>query len=245
MSQMSCAVCGGKSFTHNKVLWDGLVAEWDISDSEREYIDRQQGSICNGCGCNIRSIALAKAIMNHWSYHGRFQDFTRKFDNLAVLEINEASGLTKQLASMSNRRLAEYPEIDMQRMPYPDASFDLVVHSDTLEHIQNPVRALSECKRVLRPGGVLAYTIPVIVGRMTRSREGLAKSYHGFPGNGSDDYVVHTEYGADMWQQVIAAGFKSVKIETFDYPAGIAISASTIGPIAAGLVSRLVRAIRN
>lgn len=96
----------------------------------------------------------------------------------------------------------------------------------------------------MRSGGVLAFTIPVIVGRMTRSRKYLAKSNHGFPGNGSDDYVVHTEYGADMWQQVIAAGFKSMKIETFDYPAGIAISASTTEPRKVGFISRHVRAIR-
>lgn len=242
MAQMTCVICGGNSFTHNKVLWDGLVAEWEISDSEREYIDRQQGSICNGCGCNFRSIVLAKTIMKHWSYEGVFQKFAPKFGKLRVLEINGASGLTNWLAMMPGRQLAEYPEIDMQRMPYSNGSFDMVVHSDTLEHIENPLQALKECRRILCPGGLLAFTIPIVVGRMSRSRQGLSKSYHGFPGNGSDDYMVHTEYGADMWQQVLEAGFDSVKIETFDYPAGIAIAASEPAPVKAGLISRLDRA---
>jgi SAM-dependent methyltransferase len=184
--------------------------------------------------------------MNHWSYRGNFRSFIEKFDSLRLLEINGASGLTRWLAKMSNRQLAEYPEIDMQSMPYPDASFDIVVHSDTLEHVENPIQALSECRRVLRPAGVLAFTIPIIVGRMTRSRKGLAKSYHGSIGNRSDDFVVHTEYGADMWQQVIAAGFKSVKIDTFDYPAGIAISASETAPTpTSSLPTRIWKAFRS
>lgn len=222
---MRCSVCGGTSFSHSQVLWDGLVAEWEINDVERKYIDRQQGSRCNACGTNFRSIALAGSIMEHWSFRGTFRDFVREFPHLKALEINEASDLTRPLSDLSDRILAECPAVDMHEMPYADQKFDLVVHSDTLEHVKNPVAALKECRRVLRPGGLLAFTVPVIVDRMSRTREGLAKSYHGFPTTGTDDYLVYTEYGSDMWRQVIEAGFDSVKINTFDFPAGIAISA--------------------
>jgi SAM-dependent methyltransferase len=243
MSKVVCTVCGNDTFTDNKVLWDGLVSEWGISSEERQYIDRQQGSRCDRCGCNIRSVALAKAITSHWSFNGYFQEFAQRFRDLRILEINEASNLTKWLKDMPHRTLAEYPTIDMQDMPYASATFDLVVHSDTLEHIEKPIQALAECKRVLRPGGLLAFTIPVIVGRLSRSREGLLKSYHGNPGTGSDDYMVRMEYGADMWQQVIQAGFESVKIDTFEYPSGIAISASVSRPVKIGLIQQLFKVI--
>jgi SAM-dependent methyltransferase len=74
----------------------------------------------------------------------------------------------------------------MHALSYGDKSFDLIIHSDTLEHLERPVRALEECCRILGPGGRVCFTVPIIVGRLTRGRAGLAKSYHGDPSNCSD-----------------------------------------------------------
>jgi len=46
-------------------------------------------------------------------------------------------------------------------LPYPDASFQAVVFYDVLEHIPDAERCLAEIYRVLRPGGLLAATVPV------------------------------------------------------------------------------------
>jgi SAM-dependent methyltransferase len=43
-------------------------------------------------------------------------------------------------------------------VPLPDASFDLVLSSQVLEHVGDPVLYLSECTRLLRPGGALVLT---------------------------------------------------------------------------------------
>lgn len=45
-------------------------------------------------------------------------------------------------------------------MPYPRASFDAVILSEILEHIGDDARGLKEAYRVLKPGGVLAVTVP-------------------------------------------------------------------------------------
>ncbi len=42
----------------------------------------------------------------------------------------------------------------------PDGSYDLVLSSHTLEHVANPLLALYEWKRVLRPGGHLVLVLP-------------------------------------------------------------------------------------
>jgi ubiquinone/menaquinone biosynthesis C-methylase UbiE len=46
-------------------------------------------------------------------------------------------------------------------LPFADTEFDLVTCIETLEHIRDVQRALSEIRRVLRPGGRLALTTPV------------------------------------------------------------------------------------
>jgi ubiquinone/menaquinone biosynthesis C-methylase UbiE len=47
---------------------------------------------------------------------------------------------------------------DGERMPFDDASFDLVVMSEVIEHLLRPELAVWEVARVLRPGGVFVMT---------------------------------------------------------------------------------------
>jgi ubiquinone/menaquinone biosynthesis C-methylase UbiE len=143
----------------------------------------------------------------------------------SVLEINEAGSLSSILRRFSGHVLAAYPDVDIHCLPYGDASFDLVVHSDTLEHVDNPVHALAECHRVLKPGGALCFTIPIIVARMSRNRAGLAKSHHGNPAAPSDDFAVRTEFGADAWTYLMEAGFSTISIHAVGYPAATAFRA--------------------
>jgi len=49
---------------------------------------------------------------------------------------------------------------DATRLPFADGSFDVVITSEVLEHIQDDVAAINEMVRVLRPGGVFAATVP-------------------------------------------------------------------------------------
>ena len=39
------------------------------------------------------------------------------------------------------------------RLPVPDESFDVVLSTQALEHVEDPAAYLAECRRVLRPGG--------------------------------------------------------------------------------------------
>ncbi len=45
-------------------------------------------------------------------------------------------------------------------LSFPDASFDMVMALDVIEHCRDDAAVLSECARVLKPGGLLAITVP-------------------------------------------------------------------------------------
>lgn len=221
----ACAVCGGSTYKHQQVLWDGLVSDWQLSEEEIAYIDRQQGTQCLGCGSNLRSIALAKALCEGFGYAGLLDELIAQRPAQRLLEVNEAGTLHRRLRQFPGHTFASYPEYDLMDLALADASFDFIVHSDTLEHVPDPLRALTEIRRVLRPGGRTIFTVPIVVDRMSRSREGLSASYHGDPTMAATDLLVRTEFGADAWTMVLKAGFSRCEFVAFDYPAAIAISA--------------------
>lgn len=227
MSSLICHVCGEKNFCYREVLWPQLIIDWQLAPAEADYINRQQGYCCVACGNNLRSIALALAILSSYAYRGPLNHFveTPAAQNLHVLEINEAGGLTSTIKKLAGHQLINYPQHDMTNLSFEKNTFDLVIHSDTLEHISNPIAGLAECRRVLKESGRCIFTIPIITGRLTRSRAGLSGSFHGAANEAGTDLVVQTEFGADMWKFVFEAGFKSATIHCLEYPAALAIEA--------------------
>lgn len=57
----------------------------------------------------------------------------------------------------------ETAQADLRSIPFQDASFDLITTIDTIEHIREDRAALQELLRVLKPGGVLALTVPAFM----------------------------------------------------------------------------------
>ncbi len=49
---------------------------------------------------------------------------------------------------------------DGTSLPFPNDTFDVIVATDVLEHIQDDSAALREWRRVLRPGGKIIITVP-------------------------------------------------------------------------------------
>lgn len=221
----ACPVCGGTEFDFHPVLGTELIAAWRLSAEEVDYINRQQGHLCLACHANLRARTLAAALTEHFGFSGTLKAFcaSRRARTLRLLELNEAGALSPWLSPLRRHTLARYPEVDMQALPYSDGSWDVVLHSDVLEHVADPLLALQECRRVLALGGVLLYTIPIVHGRLSLSRQGLPPSYHGTPGMEQADMLVHTEYGADFWLQPVVAGFRKVGLFTLGGPEAIAV----------------------
>lgn len=51
-----------------------------------------------------------------------------------------------------------------RRLPFQEGSVDVVILSNVLEHIYAPQTLMAECRRILKPGGLLLATVPFLIG---------------------------------------------------------------------------------
>lgn len=73
--------------------------------------------------------------------------------------------LDPEVIAKTARNVGQLPDITLARaniyqQPYSDNTFDGAILSEILEHVDDDVRGLREVYRVLKPGGVLAVTVP-------------------------------------------------------------------------------------
>lgn len=100
---------------------------------------------------------------------------------------------------------ARYPRVDVMQanlaqLPLPDASVDIVVNFQVIEHLWDQTQFVVECARVLRPSGLLMMSTP---NRITFS-----------PGRDTPINPFHTREldAAEMTQLLIDGGFSDVSI---------------------------------
>lgn len=66
----------------------------------------------------------------------------------------------KKFAAEHQIKNVEFEVVDGFHFPYPDASFTKAICSEVIEHLIDPKPLLDEIKRVLKPGGVIVFTVP-------------------------------------------------------------------------------------
>lgn len=79
--------------------------------------------------------------------------------------------------------------------PIATGSQDFVLSSNCLEHVANPLKALTEWQRVLRPGGALVLVLPNPAGNFDHRRPvtSLAHLLDDYRRNTSEDDLTHLE----------------------------------------------------
>jgi SAM-dependent methyltransferase len=66
-------------------------------------------------------------------------------------------------------------------LPFPDSAFDAVVAIEVMEHTRAPYRVLGEIARVLRPDGVLIFSVPNVGHMLSRLAFVASGHYQMFP----------------------------------------------------------------
>lgn len=240
-----CEVCGFRGrMDSRKVFGDQLIADWELTPQWVVWMNQREGDQCVRCRCNRRSGQLARAIVDEIAARtgvssgyldGVFRAPTARA--LQIAEINAAGDLHPFLAQHPHLLYSEYkkPGVrseDLLDLSYPDAALDLVITSETLEHVPDVERAMSEIRRVLRPGGVHLFTVPVVWDQPeTRQRARIenAQTVHVLPASyhGSQkpdavrkaDLLVFYEFGADFVQRCSRAGFETRVVRDAHNPA--------------------------
>ena len=144
-----------------------LTADEQIAFAEKSGLTRDTHLLEVGCGSGGPALFLARTL------------------GLKVtgIDINEA-GITKANAAASDAGIADRAQFicldGSGRFPFPDRSFDAIQSIDAVNHIPDRKGLLAELHRVLRPGGTLLYTDPVIITGAVSSEEIAARSSIGF-----------------------------------------------------------------
>jgi SAM-dependent methyltransferase len=130
-------------------------------------------------------VVEAQVEADHWWFVGRralFANEIRKAGiplQAAVLDVGTGTGSNLRLlrdlgfraivgldpsaeaAHYCNMKgLGPVEQGDVRSIKFADASFDLVLATDVIEHVEDDRQALAQLHRVLRPGGTVLLTVP-------------------------------------------------------------------------------------
>ncbi len=99
-------------------------------------------------------------------------------------------------------------KMDIQKMPFADNSFDVVLCNHVLEHIPDDYKALSEIQRVLSPKGWAILQIPFfdLDLEKTFQDDSITSPQDRFKAYGQEDHV--RMYGKDYPQRIASVGFE-------------------------------------
>jgi SAM-dependent methyltransferase len=175
--------------------------------------------ICVRCRANLRYELLAQYLRH----------FGPNLQSLDVLELDPGSPLQPILKTArgyvrsffrpdvkpGTRRMDGVVCEDITALTFGDASLDIIVSSDVLEHVPDPAAAFRESARVLRPGGVHIFTVPPKPVTLQRAalENGRTRilmdppEYHWDPLDPAG-VLVYWEYGPDLVQSFATPGLQ-------------------------------------
>jgi SAM-dependent methyltransferase len=103
-----------------------------------------------GCGEGRHTIGLfVEKQINAFGFDLSLDDL-----NIARSRLDDFS------TQSSSNSVCVFGVSDINNMPFQDGSYDSVICSEVLEHVPAPEESIKELIRVLKPGGVLALSVP-------------------------------------------------------------------------------------
>lgn len=189
----TCPVCG----YHGIFISVGKPSRWDAR--------------CLNCGCRERH-----RLTWLWMIEGG----GNKLDGKRILHFAPEKVWMTQMRDNKLYETADLLQkgvthkVDITRVPLPDASYDVVMAHHVLEHINDDKTAMRELFRLLKPGGIGLFSVPINTSRQ--------KTYEDPAIADPDLRVAHFSapdhkryYGLDFADKLAETGFT---VKTFRMP---------------------------
>jgi len=183
----------------------GLRALWERrKENTRAYFDRVAASFGDELLPGRTWEGLARSLLQ-LAPRARYADLGIGDGMLTLMLAEVASHVTavdissEMLAQLDSRAQAkgidnvELVEGDIEDLPLPDASHDVVVASQALHHAASPAECLKEAHRILVPGGKLL-VIDLLAHTEEWVRDKLQHTHLGFTENDLRDLVAEAGF---------------------------------------------------
>jgi SAM-dependent methyltransferase len=198
----------------------------------------REGYSCPACDGSLRYQAQAQTLVRSLSRDGASSvaelAAEERFRSLAIYEPGTLGPFRDLLGPLPDYTTSAYwPDVDegddrdglrcenLMHLTFDDGRFDLVITSDIFEHVRKPFDGFGEIRRVLRPGGIHVFSVPVAhpfpersVARVDTSTDEdvmvLEPRFH----NG---HLVYTDFGRDLLGRLGEIGTPTETVR-FDSP---------------------------
>jgi len=200
-----------------------------------EDVNLREGLVCQRCGLSARSrqlFATARdcfgesaqlALLEAFTPLARYVGAAWRHCRLSEFRDTETlSGVACDfLGGDGYKEPRQAIHQDMQAFSYANGELDGIMHNDVLEHVPDPLQALRECRRVLKPDGILLFNVPwfpwlphtLVRGRLDANgvlHEILPTELHS-DGLRSEGIYTFSNFGADLPVLLGEAGFRRVE----------------------------------
>lgn len=136
----------------NAALWNHMqskdLASFDRNRFRLEYVVRRMRRLVKGGAPKLLNIGVGSGYMERYAASQGFEVMGLDPTPEAIVGLKSA-GIGGEIGFMQN-------------MPFDDNTFDCVIASEVMEHLQQDVSdaGLAEIARVLKPGGIFMGTVP-------------------------------------------------------------------------------------